>query len=73
LDLGMGGALLSKHHFGTQDFGGPFQFALTLGDGVPLYERLGGGYRFLHYSDAGTNGSHTTGVDFHMIELIYRF
>jgi len=73
LDLGIGGALLSKHHFGTQDFGGPFQFALTLGVGVPLYERLGVGYRFLHYSDAGTNGSHTTGVDFHMIEFIYRF
>jgi len=73
LDLGIGGALLSKHRFGTQDFGGPFQFALTLGVGVPLYERLGVGYRFLHYSDAGTNGSHTTGVDFHMIELIYRF
>jgi hypothetical protein len=73
LDLGIGGALLSKHHFGTQDFGGPFQFALTLGVGVPLYERLQVGYRFLHYSDAGIYGSHTTGADFHMIEFTYRF
>jgi hypothetical protein len=73
LDLGIGGALLSKHHFGTQDFGGPFQFALTLGVSVPLYERLGVGYRFLHYSDAGIHGSHTTGADLHMIEFIYRF
>ncbi len=73
LDLGIGGALLSKHRFGTQDYGGPFQFALTLGAGVPLYERLGLGYRFLHYSDAGMYGSHTIGADFHMIEFTYRF
>jgi hypothetical protein len=72
LDLGIGGALLSKHHFGTQDFGGPLQFALTLGVGVPLYERLEVGYRFLHYSDASIYGSHTTGADFHMIEFTYR-
>lgn len=73
LDLGIGGALLSKHRFGTQDYGGPFQFALTLGAGIPLYERLGLGYRFLHYSDAGINGSRTTGADFHMVEFTYRF
>ena len=73
LDLGIGGALLSKHQFGTQDFGGPFQFALTLGVGVPLYERLEVGYRFLHYSDAAIWGPHTTGADFHMIEFTYRF
>jgi hypothetical protein len=73
LDLGMGGALLSKHRFGTQDFGGPFQFALTLGVSIPLYERLGVGYRFLHYSDAGINGPNTTGTDHHMIEFTYRF
>jgi hypothetical protein len=73
LDMGAGGALLSRHHFGTQDFGGCFQFALTVGVGVPLFERLGAGYRYMHYSDAGINGSHTTGVDLHMLELIYRF
>ncbi len=73
LDLGAGGALLSRHRFGTQDYGGPFQFALTVGVGVPLYKKLGLGYRFLHYSDAGVNGSDTIGADFHMIEFIYRF
>jgi hypothetical protein len=72
-DLGAGGALLSKHRFGQQDYGGAFQFALTLGLGVPLSERLGVGYRFLHYSDAGIYGGHTIGADFHMVELIYRF
>ncbi|WP_175507849.1 acyloxyacyl hydrolase [Halomonas korlensis] len=73
LDLGAGGALFSRHRFGMQDFGGPFQFALTLGIGGPLYRQLGLGYRFLHYSDAGVNGSDTTGADFHMIELRYRY
>jgi hypothetical protein len=73
LDLGIGGALLSKHHFGTQDYGGPFQFALTLGAGVPLYERLGLGYRFMHYSDAGIYGTYTTGADLHTVEFTYRF
>ena len=73
LDLGAGVALLSRYRFGTQDFGGPFQFALTMGVGIPLYKQLGVGYRFLHYSDAGVNGPDTIGADFHMIEFIYRF
>ena len=72
LDLGVGGALFSRHRFGTQDYGGPFQFALTLGVGVPFYKKLGLGYRFLHYSDAGVNGADTIGADFHMIEFSYR-
>lgn len=41
LDMGAGGALLSRDRFGTQDYGGPFQFALTLGAGFPLYQRWG--------------------------------
>ncbi|WP_083756473.1 acyloxyacyl hydrolase [Syntrophus aciditrophicus] len=73
LDMGAGGALLSRHRFGTQDYGGYFQFALTAGVGVPLFERLGAGYRYMHYSDAGINGDHTTGADMHMLELSYRF
>jgi Lipid A 3-O-deacylase (PagL) len=73
LDAGIGGALLSKQRFETQDFGGPFQFALTVGVGVPLYKRVGVSYRFLHYSDAAIHGSHTTGADLHTIEFIYRF
>jgi hypothetical protein len=72
-DLGAGAALLSEHRFANQDYGGPFQFALTFGVSVPLGERLGVGYRFLHYSDAGLYGPYTIGADFHMIELIYRF
>ena len=73
LDAGAGVALLSKYQFGTQDYGGPFQFALTAGAGFPIYKRLGLGYRFLHYSDAGLNGPDTIGADFHMIEFRYSF
>jgi hypothetical protein len=73
LDMGAGGALLSKHSFGTQDFGGHFQFALTAGVGVPLFNRMGVGYRYLHYSDAAIYGPRNTGADFHMLELTYRF
>ena len=72
LDLGVGGALFSRSRFGVQDYGGPFQFVLTLGVSAPLYKKLGLGYRFLHYSDAGVNGPHTIGADFHMIEFNYR-
>jgi len=72
LDMGVGGALFSRYRFGTQDYGGPFQFALTLGVRGPLYKKLGIAYRFLHYSDAGVNGPDTIGADFHMIELSYR-
>jgi hypothetical protein len=73
LDMGAGGALLSRQSFGTQDFGGYFQFALTAGLGVPIFKQFGAGYRFMHYSDAGINGPDTTGADLHMVELIYRF
>lgn len=65
--------LSEKSLLGQQDFGGPFQFALTLGIGVPVYKKPGVAYRFLHYSDAGLNGSDTTGADFHMNEISYRF
>lgn len=73
LDLGAGLALLGKPGYTQQDFGGALQFALTLGLSVPLYERIGVGYRFLHYSDGGAYGHEKTGVDFHMIELTYRY
>ena len=73
LDLGVGVALFSRSRFGVQDYGGPFQFALTMGITAPLYKKLGLGYRFLHYSDASVNGPHTIGADFHMIEFNHRF
>ena len=73
LDAGVGGALFSRHEFERQDYGGLFQFAITMGARVPISGRHALGYRFLHYSDADLYGSGSTGADFHMIELIYRF
>jgi hypothetical protein len=73
VELGAGLALLSRHRYAQQDYGGPIQFALTFGVGVPLNRRVGVGYRFMHYSDAGAYGPATIGADFHMIELNYLF
>jgi hypothetical protein len=73
LDAGIGLAALSEHRYAQQDFGGPLQAALTVGASVGLHERVAVGYRFMHYSDAGAWGKGTTGADFHMIELSWRF
>jgi hypothetical protein len=72
-EFGAGLALLSKHEFPAQDYGGPLQFALAFGISAPVYRQVGVGYRFMHYSDAGAYGRHTIGADFHMVELIYYF
>lgn len=40
---------------------------------MPLYERIGVGYRLMHYSDWGAYGPSSIGVDFHMIETSWRF
>jgi len=73
-DLGGGVALLSRRHFGKQDFGGIFQFALTFGLTVPVpfTDHFGFGYRFHHLSDGGLYES-GRGVDVHMLEITYRF
>ena len=70
LDLGAGVALLTRHTFEKQDYGGHSQFALTAGVGVPLSGDWGVGYRFLHYSDAGIHGPDTISADFNMVEVI---
>jgi hypothetical protein len=73
IETGLGLAYLSRHRFALQDFGGPLQFALTLGIEVPLFQHIAAGYRFMHYSDAGFYAPGTIGADMHMLELLYRF
>ncbi len=73
IDTGLGLAYLSRHRFDLQDFGGPLQFALTLGIEVPVYQHIAVGYRFMHYSDAGFYAPGTIGADMHMLALLYRF
>ena len=72
-DMGAGGAVLSPSKFGSQDFGGLFQFALTFGFNVPVHKGIGAGYRFMHYSDANIYGPDSIGADLHMVEVAYRF
>ncbi len=73
IETGLGLAWLSRHRFALQDFGGPLQFALTLGIEVPLFQHIAAGYRFMHYSDAGFYAPGTIGADMHMVGMLYRF
>ncbi len=72
LDAGIGAAVLTRHKFGEQNFGGAFQVVVTFGLRVPVYRALGIGYRMAHMSDAKIYGE-GTGVDMHMLELTYNF
>ena len=73
IDMGAGGALLTRHTFGSQDFGGLFQFVWTFGITSRFVGPFGAGYHFQHYSDATIYGSDSRGVDLHLLELIYWF
>jgi len=73
LEAGGGIALLSETKFGTQDFGGPFQFVWNLGARIALYGPLGAGYWYQHISDATIYGSSSRGLDLHLVELSYRY
>jgi hypothetical protein len=73
LDAGVGAAGITRHKFGEQNFGGPFEVVLTFGLRVPVYRAFGIGYRMSHLSDAGIYGRHTRGADIHMLELTYNF
>ena len=73
VDAGVGGALMTRYKFGEQNFGGVFQFVLTVGVRVPVYRSFGVGYRLTHMSDATLYGSHSRGADIHALELTYNF
>lgn len=73
IDMGGGGGLFTRHTFGTQDFGGPFQFVWTFGITSRFAGPFGAGYHFQHYSDATVYGSQSRGTDLHLFEVIYWF
>ena len=73
IDMGAGGGLFTRHTFGTQDFGGPFQFVWTFGITSRFAGPFGAGYHFQHYSDATIYGPDSRGTDLHLFELIYWF
>jgi hypothetical protein len=73
LEFGTGAVFVSDETFGKQDFGGPVQI---LGHGGVSYhfpEHITLGWRFQHFSDAALYGNDNRGVDFHFLELGYRF
>ncbi len=72
LDMGLGVAGVSRHQFGRQDIGGPFQFIAHGGGGFEIFKKTILGYRFHHMSDATIFGS-SRWVDLHMIDLRYLF
>ncbi len=73
LEFGTGAVYVSDETFGKQDFGGPVQI---LGHGGISYHfpaNITVGWRFQHFSDATIYGKDNRGVDFHFLELSYRF
>jgi len=73
IDMGVGAALLTDYKYGSQNFGGPFQFVWTWGATSRFAGPFGAGYHFQHYSDATIYGSESRGVDLHLFEIIYWF
>jgi hypothetical protein len=72
LDGGISPALLSKHEFGQEDFGGPVQFVSHVGISFKLGTNLGVGYRFQHMSNASIYDQNP-GLELHVFELSYWF
>ena len=72
LDGGISAALLSKHKFGRENFGGPIQFVSHVGISFKLGANLGVGYRFQHMSNASIY-NRNPGLELHMLELSYFF
>lgn len=73
IDAGGGTAFFSNYKYGEQNFGGPVQIVGTAGVGFNFVPGLFAGYRFQHFSDAGTYGPTSLGVDMHILEINYRF
>ena len=73
LDIGTGLAFFTNYKFGVQDFGGPVQIIATTGLSIAPVPGFRAGYRFQHFSDAGTYGPTSLGVDMHLLEMGYLF
>lgn len=73
IDAGVGLAVLGREQYGSQDFGGPVQFGLTMALQIHPISHAFAGFRFQHFSDAGMYGSDSLGIDLYLIEIGYRF
>ena len=72
LSAGIYPTYLSDATFGTEDFGGSFQFTSVVGVNYNFLRHMTIGYRFHHMSNAGISDENP-GLNMHMIELGFRF
>jgi len=72
LEGGSSSTLLSRHEFGGQDLGGPFQFNTHIGLSADVTRRWRIGYRYDHISNAGIYRANP-GVNLHTFAVSYVF
>ncbi|GKS58599.1 hypothetical protein YTPLAS18_21260 [Nitrospira sp.] len=72
-DAGVGLGFFSRESYGTQDFGGHVQLALTAALQFHPISHAIAGFRFEHFSDAGVYGPASLGLDLYIIEVGYKF
>jgi hypothetical protein len=70
--LGVNPTIISKHEFGDEDLGGPFQFTSHIGIEFNIARHFAAGYRLQHMSNFVFYDSNP-GLNLHMIEGAYRF
>jgi hypothetical protein len=72
LELGSSSTLISRHDFGSENLGGPFQFTTHVGLTWDIARHWRLGYRYEHISNAGLY-AHNPGVGLHAFSLGYVF
>jgi hypothetical protein len=70
--LGVNPTLISRHEFGDDDFGGPFQFTSHIGIDFKIFRHFKVGYRLQHMSNLVFYHPNP-GLNLHMIEGAFRF
>jgi Lipid A 3-O-deacylase (PagL) len=70
--LGVNPTIISKHKFGDDDLGGPFQFTSHIAIDFNIARHFAVGYRLQHMSNFVFYDSNP-GLNLHMIEGAYRF
>lgn len=72
VELGLGGALLSRTSLGAKEFSTAFQFSQHVGLGLQFADRLSAGWRYSHYSN-GDIRNPNDGIDLHQFVIGARF
>ena len=70
--LGVNPTIISRHEFGDDDLGGPFQFTSHIGIDFNITRHFAVGYRLQHMSNFVFYDSNP-GLNLHMLEAVCRF